>query len=313
MLNYYVMHDIVNNLDQKYKEQFTSFERIFYSSNYIKMMDFYNIFSIKGNNYELRDRFEDRSKQKELINYFITTIKEKNYDQEIILLAYGLVINKSIKHVCKPYFDSLCGTSDDLLTNKKKQKLERIISYHLRDVFDVKNKEYKKVPQTYKATENELETITNAFSNIFKLSNTKSIILKSQDNLQSYYNQNINFLYFKIRYYTFLDKCSKSRAAVRPCLRTNLFKQNIDYLNINKRGWLNPYTNKFEYTSFFEIYDEIIKDASIRINKLNEVIFYSDKKHNNIISETNFEILNDNLVNPIFKKNTSFKREIIKK
>ncbi|MFI3252449.1 MAG: hypothetical protein R3Y60_04840 [bacterium] len=309
MLHYYIMHDLVNNLDQKYKEQFTSFDRLFFSANYIKMMDFYNILSLKENPYNLREKFETESKQRELIDFFIKRAKEMNYDQSVILLAYGIIVNKAINEITKPYYDSLCGVGTDPRTMKKKQKLERIICYHLRDVFTVKNKEYKKIFETYTATESELDTITAAFTKVFQFSNTKTLLLKCQENLKFYYNQNVNFLYFKIRYYNFLDKRSKSKVGLRGCLRTKLFKKKYDYLNINNRKWLNPYTNLNESLSFFEIYQKIVDEVNLKADQLNELIFYTDKKHKKLMDPVKQEIVNKKLVNPIFKRRTIFKRK----
>lgn len=307
MLSYYIMHDVVNSLDDKFKEQFNSFDRIFFSSNYIKMLDYYNILSFKGNPFNLRSKIENE-KQREVLKFLIKEIKENNYDQSLILLAYGFVINNSINDICKPYFSSLCGIKTNLHTIKNKQKLQRIISYHLRDLFPDKNKDYKKTPSTYKATKLELDTIIKLYTNIYSFSNTKKIINKCEDNLYFYYNQNINFLFFKKCYYSFLDKHSNSKVAIRPSLRTGLFKSNIDYLNIQNKEWLNPYTNEINTSSFLDIYKQILADVNPRINKLNNMIFYNERGSINVIKRKEFIVANHKLTNPIFHKLTKFKK-----
>ncbi len=306
MLSYFVMHDLVNNLDQKYKEQFNSFDRIFYCANYIKLMDYYSILSLKDDEYDLRSKFENPKKQAKLIEFYVNRIKERDYDPHVILLAYGAIVNKSIKDVCKPYFDSLCGLGTDNRTKKKKQRLERIISYKLRDIFTEKNKQYKKINTSYFATNEELETITTALSDVFQFSKTEKILVKCQENLKFYYNQNINFLIFKRIYYKFLDRYSKTKVAIKPSLKTGLYKKKFDYLNTNKRNWLNPYTNEYENSSFHDIYQDILKDVRMRTEKLNQMIFYS-KKITNVISDKEFIVENDTFVNPIFKRKTIFK------
>lgn len=306
MLSYFFMHDLVNNLDQKYKEQFKSFDRIFYCANYIKLMDYYNLLSFKADEYNLREKFENSNKQEKLMEFFITKAKEDNYNPDIILLAYGAIVNKSIQDGCKPYFDSLCGLGNDLKTQKKKQKLERIISYRLRNIFTEKNKQYKKVTASYTATPFELNIITTALADVFQFSKTEKIIIKCQNNLKWYYNQNINFLIFKRIQYRIIDKYSKSRIAVRPCLKTKLYKKKYDYLNTNNRNWLNPYTNEFESTSFHEIYQNILRDIQTRVEIFNQMLFYQGKKKT-IVSNIDFVVENDNFVNPIFKRSTIFK------
>lgn len=314
MLNYYVMHDIVTNLDKDFKQQFKTFDRIFFCSNYIKMMDFHRILSLKGNPYNLKDMFEQPDKKEAMLKFFITKTKELKQDPSVTLLTYGLIIHKSINEICKPYFDSLCGVSNDTKTLKKKQKLARIISYKLREQFELKNRDYKKVTPTYLATDVEMDAITSAIGSVTGFSNSKVILVKCQENLKFFYNQNINFLFFKIKYYNFLDKHSKSKVGLRGCLRTQLFKKKYDYLNINKREWLNPYTNEYETLSFNDIYKQIIDDVTKRIEKTNQLIFYTDikdkdftKKCNDIMKSDVFEIQNKKLVNPIFKRRTIFK------
>lgn len=306
MLSYYVLHDVVSNLDERYQDQLNSYDRIFYCANYIKMLGFYNIFSLKQSPYNLREKVENQ-KQKELINFFIKTIKEENYHESIILMAYGLIVNKAINDISKPYFSSLVGAKSDIRTHKRKQKLQRIISYHLRDIFTEQNKDFKKIPSTFNATAMELQTITKLFSDVYKFSNTKNIILKCQDNLERYYNQNINFLLFKKIRYNFLDKHSKSRTAVRPCLKTGLMKKRVDYLNMKKRPWMNPYTDRYDNSSFMDIYDKIVEEASTRIKHFNSLVFYSERT-GKILKKYDYVVLNTKFENPIFSKLTKFKK-----
>lgn len=306
MLSYYVMHDVVNNLEEKFKEQFTSFDRIFFAANFVKSLDYYNIKSFKGNPYDLRSKIQN-SNQKELFTLLCSIIKENKFDQNLILMAYGILINNVINDVCKPYFSSLCGVGSELSTYKNKLKLERIISYHLRDLFPNKNKDYQKVDSTYKATELELNTLTELFAKVYHLSNTKKIIERSQQNLKFYYNQNINFLCFKRWYYSFYDKYSKTNICLRGSLKTKLYKNDVDYLNIENKDWLNPYTNKTEHSSFLDIYQQILVECNKKIEKLNYWIFYNDKS-NSMIKRKQFLVENPELINPIFSRNTVFKK-----
>ncbi len=306
MLSYYVMYDIVNNFEEKYKEQFNSFDHMFYGANFSKMLDFYNLLSIKENPYNLRTKFEFE-KQKKSFTLLIKEIRENNYDQNLIFIAYGIIINSVIYNVTKPYFSSLCGVGSDLYLIKSKQKLERIISYELRELFQVKYDSFDKSPDKFKSNEVELNSLCKIFATVHNLSNTKKIILSAEESLKLYYNQNINYLFAKRWYYSLYDKYSKCRVAVRPSLRTKLYDESIDYLNNENKPWLNPYTNKYEGSSFIELYSNIIEEATKKINKVNEMIFYGDKV-TDVYSRKEFIVANSELVNPIFSKETIFKK-----
>lgn len=311
MLSYYVMHDVVNNLEEKFKEQFTSYDRMFFGANFIKMLDFYKLLSFFENPYELKSKIENE-KQKDLLYLLVEHIKTNSYDQGLIFMAYGILINKTINEVCKPYFSSLCGIGSDLSIQKKKMKFQRIVSYHLRGLFTLKQQDYKQTPSTYKATEVEINAITDIFAKVYNLSNTKKIVETCCDNLEFYYNQNINFLCFKRWFYSFHDKFSKSKVSLRSSLRTKLYKKDVDYLNLENRAWLNPYTDKLDCSSFLDIYQDILSECNKKISKLNYWIFYNDKT-SSIFRTKEFIVENSTLENPIFSKNTKFKKEKIKK
>lgn len=304
MFSYYVLNDVILNLEEKYRQQLTSVNRIFFSANVTRILEYYNITSFKKNRYDLAHLLKN-TLQDDVYLYLVDAIKSNDYDNELILLIYGFLIHKSIEEVLKPYFDSLCGVSEHHSTMRKKHKLERIISYHLRDLFDDLTLEKRK--DIFYADDLELNTITDMFSKIYKLSNTKGIYTKAQDDFYNFHHQNINFLFFKRCKYKMIDSFCKSNVSMRSSLRTKLYKKKIDYLNLNKRAWLNPYTNVTETTSFLELYDELIINASNRINAINEVIFYNKPLTKDIIEIKKRDVLNWDIVNPIFKKRTLFK------
>ncbi len=304
MLSYYVLNDVILKLEDKYKEQFPSINRIFFSANLLRVFDYYNIQSFKKNNYNLSYLLKHES-QKELFSFLIDTIKENDYNPEIILLLYGLIIEKSIKDITKPYFDSLCGVSQKHSVMRRKHKLERIISYKLRD--EHFNVQLVKTKSLFYASTLETETISEIFNQIYKLSNTKKIFSKAQDDFYFYHNQNINFLFFKKIKYSLIDNYCTYNYSMRTCLRSNLINKKIDYLNISNNQWLNPYSNSIETTSFLELYDKIIKNALERIADVNDVIFYNKSLKKSIYSTKEFKIKNKDLENPIFNKLTKFK------
>ncbi len=305
MLSYYLMYDLIESLEQKYKDFIKSYDRLFFSANYINMLDYYNIFSPKENLYNLKESFEN-NKQQELLKLMIRNVKENKFEDKYILLLYGLIINKCINDNTKAYYNSLCSCDNSLKTKKKKQKLKRFIDLRLQVEFKDKNTYYNKELCTLSATDSDIDYIASLFTNVYKFSTTKKIIQSCNKNHVAFLTQNTNFLFFKKIYYNFLDSISKNKIALRPSLRSGIYHKKVDYLNVEKNTWLNPYTFSEENTSFLEIYDTILKDIIFRVDKLNEYIFY-DKESKSILRSKEQVIVNNNFVNPIFSKLTKFK------
>lgn len=304
MLSYYVLNDVFSSLDSKYKDQFDCLDRLFFSSNIITILKYYNFDSFSKNRYDLSDLIEN-GLQNDLFLFLIEEIKYQKYNSELILLVYGLLVNKAINEVSKPYFDSLCGVSEHHKLMRKKHILQRIISYKLRDS-DEKFR-FVKTKNIFFGDDLEIDTIEKIFSKVYKLSNTRKILDKAQVDFYNFHNQNINFLFFKLWKYKLVDKFCKSNISARSCLRTKLIKKKVDYLNLSKRAWINPYTNNTDSSSFLEIYDEIVLNAKKRIDHINEVIFYNKPLTTDVISIKDFKILNWDMNNSIFKKHTKFK------
>ena len=283
------MEDVINNIDNKYKELITYSKEKFYTYANIFMMPlYYKLFTYKNKpNYNLYDKLLTKNNY-EVINLSIRHIQEHSYNQNLTLLLYSYICNFVFEYYFNNYISAFSNYNKK--TSPKSQmfkysKTSKIIESQLYEERFYSNvNKYRLDTKQIIVADECFELLDEIFSQQYLMSYGIDVFIESYHNFLFYQNKiynNKNKLSKPVA--LFLDLITKSKKYSASSIYQVKNKKYEDYLNKENHVWIR---DQHETTlSFYELYNEAKQFTVKLLTLVSENIYYQIKNNELILKE----------------------------
>ena len=285
ILRTFFYEDVLKTIDEKYKDLvFSEFEKHFTYANIFETPQYYNLFSFcKNPDYKLYEKLHE-SKKYEIVKYLINEVYEDNYNPDLVLLLYGYITSITFQNMIDDYVNSNLKISN-IHTKKARMRKYSNFSQKVEAQFYYE-RHYRKISKhkldTSKivVSEKSSEVIRNMIAKIYYFSYGKEVFLKGLNTFYKYQNKN----YHSSRFIEIMIvKIKESITRSKKYSATTIFNTNKtilkDYLNKENKKW----KRKEDVSSFYDLYEKIVKETAYLLNVISEKIYYKKKNDKEIM------------------------------
>ena len=246
---------------------------------YCQNMDvlyFYHIFLLKPNKVQdVGHRFHHEN----TFNSFKLLINDNkmNKDPELFTFISGLITHYQADSIIHPYVNHFARYSSESKKFSDHFEVETYIdNYFVNERLNKKHKMYNNTDFIFNYTEEDIikKELDKLFKELFNFNNAGKLYYRSLKEMKFTYNYvRYDKHGFKKLAYKLIDLNPFSIPRVTYLSYHFDVNKNDYYLNLSHEKWINPETKKESSKSFLDLYDEVVINSSIIINKLYEYIF----------------------------------------
>ena len=274
--------DTVDKLNNKPKKLINNHINNFkvYCQN-MDVLYFYHIYLLKNNKVQKTGRRFHHEHTYDVFNTLIEDDK-KIKDDELFTFISGLITHYQADTIMHPYINHFTDYHNESNRFSKHFEIETYIdNYYVNKRLNNNHKKFNNTNFVFNYTEEDIikKELDKILKEYFNLSNGGKYYYKALKEMKFTYN------------YVRFDKHGVKKLVYRTIdlnpfniPRTKYLSYHFDldnneyYFNLAHEKWVNPDDNKITSTkSFFDLYEDVINNASDIINKLYEYI-YEDKE-----------------------------------
>lgn len=285
--------EVYNKLNPKYQKLIKNDKNslLMFSQSMDSMM-FYNLLSLHhGKQLRLVAPMFHSTNTYQYFYNLITYIKTKKYytDPQTLCYLYGFICHYCLDTTTHPYIFYKTGLFNKKDKNSYKYNcLHNYMETYIDNViiekygYDYQNLNFKNLCFDFKSFSKELkDSINYSFEVTYNLYNMDNIYYKSLKQMCQFL-QLFRFDKYGIKkaIYKFFDMIKPAHTFKLECLSYYKVLDNYNYLNLNKSKWYYPVDkNITSNKTFWELYEDALKDTIDIINGINDY-FFDDKKIN---------------------------------